>query len=98
MTDKFIFGSKVKINAPAALDCALMRELWHGFCFSASEAEFSVIDGTAIVIGTPSPVSTNGHGCAVSVTKDGVYVAANDIPSLIDGYCALLSLVTLTLL
>lgn len=94
MTDKFIFGSKVKINAPAALDCALMRELWHGFCFSASEAEFSVIDGTAIVIGTPSPVSTNGHGCALSVTKDGIYVAANDIPSLIDGYCALLSLVT----
>lgn len=33
----YFFGNKVTVTAPESLDTALMRELWSGFSFSASE-------------------------------------------------------------
>ncbi|MBR2432843.1 MAG: family 20 glycosylhydrolase [Clostridia bacterium] len=89
MKNFFKFGNKVTVTAPESFDNALMKELWQGFCYSASEAVFLTTDKNEIIIGDPEP-QKNTDACVLSVSKSGIRIDANDNARLTDGYLALL--------
>lgn len=91
MSNTFTFGSRVRILAHSSLDNALIRELWSGFTFTASEADIVSHDDPSVIIGSPEPQALDGHSCVTSVTAEGIYIAAKDSASLTDGFLSILS-------
>lgn len=70
MKNSYTFSNKVTVKAPKELCTDLMRELWDGFCYTASEAAFVPSNGCEMIIGTPDPKGKTNGASAIETVKE----------------------------
>ncbi len=86
----FSFGAAVKATAHPALDTAVAKELWHGFCQTGSDLEISHTEDWLFAIGEAEPLPVGEEKYTLHVTPRGITLAANDEKGLLWGFMTLL--------
>lgn len=88
--EQFIFGSEVKATAPACIDKEVLKQLWHGSTYRASNLTIEPADDLIFTIGTAKPIQTDNAMYTINVTETGICITADTEKGLIKGYITLL--------
>ena len=87
MNTYFSFSSHVTVGLGLNTVHPLLSELWHGFCFGASDASIVEAEGLTLCIGN---ADTEAEENTLHVTQNGVFLRASDERILTLGYLELL--------
>ena len=86
----FCFGDRITVNANSCLNKEIIKEIWNGFCYSASVLEITSTDECIFKIGNVTIPELAGYSYAIEVSSEGVAIVATDEQNLMYGLFALL--------
>lgn len=86
----FHFGDTVRATANPCMNKEIIKELWKGHCYSASELEVTSTDEYVFLIGNVPVPELDGYSYAIEVSVEGIAIAAETEQNLLYGFFALL--------
>lgn len=87
------FDANLKVMAHSCLDKEAIKEVWNGFCHTASTLELEITDNYIFVVDEAQVPEIEDYAYAIEVSEDGIAIRANNKQDLIYGFLTLLNYV-----
>ena len=85
----FVIPRNTNAVAHTCLNKDVIKEFWSGFNFGTSELVVTECQEYVFTVGNATPIELDGNDCAISVTKDGIYLCADSEGDLMRGFMTL---------
>ena len=86
----YCFGKQVTAISPACMDKEVLKQLWQGSTYRASQLTIKPTEKLIFMVGTAEAIDSKDTLYTINVTTKGICIAANTEKGLIKGYITLL--------
>ncbi len=87
----YYFEEVLKATAHSSLNTEVVKEIWNGYCYTASHLEVELSDKCVFSVGKVPVPDLDGYSYAIEVSSEGIAISATDEQHLMYGFFDLLA-------